>query len=1137
MCKISQNFAHLHVHSEYSLLDGLAKINELVTQAKNLNMTSLALTDHGTMYGIIDFYKAAKSVGIKPILGCEVYVSTGSRFEKATTEGRAYYHLVLLAKNNDGYKNLVKLVSLGFTEGFYYKPRVDLELLQKYHNGIIALSACLAGVIARPLLDGQILSTMEKQALVYENIFGHGNFFLELQNHGIAEQTQINEKLISIHKNTNIPLVATNDVHYINRADHKAHDILLCIQTNKTVHEPNRLRYHGDQFYLKSSQEMYELLESTEHKAEMQAALENTQKIADKCNVEIEFNNYKLPKYPLPTEISPFEYLAELCKNGLTFRYENNANLHIERLNFELETIQNMGFVDYFLVVWDFIKYAKDNGIAVGPGRGSAAGSLVAYCLQITDVDPIKYGLMFERFLNPERISMPDIDIDFCYERRPEVIKYVVDKYGKDFVAQIITFGTLAAKAVIRDVGRALDIPYSTVDKIAKLIPQELGITIQRAMEVNLELNNKEYAELLEMSQRLEGLPRHASTHAAGVVICDEPVGNHVPLYQADGFATTQFTMNTLEELGLLKMDFLGLRTLTVINNAIQEIQRGHKITIDWNKIGYEDSAVYKLISQGQTEGIFQLESSGMKAFIKELQPENLEDIIAGISLFRPGPMDFIPKYVRGKHSKQPIMYTHPALEPILSATYGCIVYQEQVMQIVRELAGYSLAHSDLVRRAMSKKKGDVMAQEREHFIKGCAERNIDENSANKIFDEMSDFAKYAFNKSHAAAYAVIGYQTAWLKCHYPVEFMAASMTSVMESKVVEYILACKKMKIRLLQPDINEGFAHFSVSNGTIRFGLVSIKNVGRGAIEAIVAERTANGKYTSLTNFIQRVTKNGENINSRCIEGLINSGAFDSLGGKRSQYLAVYKTILDAVAQSRKNTFDGQLNLFGENFSTTIEDADNLPNIPELDETTLLTNEKEAIGLYISGHPLKYYENFLAKTTASVTIKNAGVQDNQKLFYGGIITKRTVHYTRNGHKPMAFLTIEDFYDNIEVVVFSQLYEKYSLRLSEDSVIIIEGTVSLQEEEVKIIANNIFFYEEPPKSTFWIKIPTAHNLPKVSKLLQNYPGSTLVKIYNEENQQKLVYEKKVNPSPNLIASLENLLGENTVKLVNIKEN
>ncbi|MCL2399194.1 MAG: DNA polymerase III subunit alpha [Defluviitaleaceae bacterium] len=1161
------SFTHLHVHSEYSLLDGSAKITELVSRAHDLGMTSLALTDHGVMYGIIDFYKAAKAQGIKPILGCEVYVSVGSRHEKTTGakgKDKNYTHLVLLAENEQGYHNLIKLVSLGFKEGFYYKPRVDIELLQQYHSGLIALSGCLAGSVSRAIMQGDFKKAKE-EALLFDGIFGRGNFFLELQDHGLNEQKSVNNAILNLREELKIPLVVTNDVHYIRQEDFQAHDVLLCIQTNKTIHDEDRLRYGGDQFYLKSPKEMYSLFSYAQEPSYIQDALENTQKIADRCHVEIEFNQYKLPKYPISEiqkqvidksindqskAIDPFYYLQFLCENGLKERYGQNAHLHQKRLQFELDTISNMGFVDYFLIVWDFIKYARDNGIIVGPGRGSAAGSIVAYSLKITDVDPIKFGLMFERFLNPERISMPDIDIDFCYERRQEVIDYVVRKYGAEQVAQIITFGTMAAKGAIRDVGRALAMPYADVDRIAKMIPFELGITISRSLEINPELK-KAYAQendtsqLIDMSLRLEGLTRHASTHAAGVIICDGPVDNYVPLYQADDLITTQFSMNTLEELGLLKMDFLGLRTLTVIQNAVNEIERTHNIIIDWQQIGYDDPKVFQLIAQGKTEGIFQLESSGMKSFIKELQPESLEDIIAGIALYRPGPMDFIPKYVKGKHSGGDITYTHPALEPILSMTYGCIVYQEQVMQIVRELAGYSLARSDLVRRAMSKKKADVMAQERKHFIQGCVERNIPEQAANQIFDEMSDFAKYAFNKSHAAAYAVIGYQTAWLKQYYPVEFMAATMTSVMgsTSNVVAYIQVCKKMGISLLPPDINEGFGHFSVSasdsaekNNGIRFGLSAIKNVGKSAIDLLVAEREANGQYIGLTDFIRRM---GDNVNKRFVEGLIKAGAFDSLRGKRSQYMAIHKNVIDGIAHARKRTAEGQLNLFEMAGQETHTDTDELPNIKELDARTLLNDEKEVLGLYVSGHPLSAYGDVLNKyadtTSISLASANSMQNDRQRAVYGGMITARTVKYTRSSQKPMAFITVEDLYGSLEVIVFSQLYERYGTRLQPDQVIIIEGQLSCREdEEAKLIADNIKFYEDLVSKTFWVKIPKNHfdTLQMVTNILQSHPGNTQVKIYDEGKQKKFVYEKGVTPSLDLFSRLENLLGSDTVKLV-----
>ena len=1136
-------FIHLHVHSEYSLLDGSAKITELISRAQSMGMASLAITDHGVMYGVIDFYKAAKAHNIKPILGCEVYVATGSRHDRTKGGDYAYTHLVLLAENEIGYRNLIKLVSLGFTEGFYYKPRVDVELLQQYSDGLIALSACLAGSVSRAIIQNN-LQKAKDEAILYDNIFGRGNFYLELQDHGIPDQRAVNTELMRIHKETGIPLVATNDVHYIGNDDAQAHDVLLCIQTNKTIADTDRMKYDGDQFYLKTPEEMYALFPYA------QEALENTQKIADRCNVEIEFNQYKLPKYPIPEETQttdPFEYLTQKCEEGLAFRYGKDVHMHLERLHFELNVINDMGFADYFLVVWDFIKYAKDNGIIVGPGRGSAAGSIVAYALQITDVDPIRFGLMFERFLNPERISMPDIDIDFCYERRQEVIDYVIEKYGSARVAQIITFGTMAAKAAIRDVGRAMAMPYADVDRVAKMIPFELGITIARAIELNPELKKAfreedDTQDLLEMSMKLEGLPRHASTHAAGVVICDAPVDTYVPLYQADGLSTTQFSMNTLEELGLLKMDFLGLRTLTVIRNAVAEVERGHGITIDWDKIGDNDADVYKLIAQGKTEGIFQLESSGMKSFIKELQPETLDDIMAGIALYRPGPMDSIPKYVRGRHSVGAITYTHPALEPILSTTYGCIVYQEQVMKIVRELAGYSLARSDLVRRAMSKKKGDVMAQERKHFLEGCIQRGIPESAANQIFDDMSDFAKYAFPMPHAAAYAMISYQTAWLKYYYPVEFMAASMTSVMDHtpKMVEYIQVCKKMGIEILPPDVNEGYTHFSVSRKNegagIRFALSAIKNVGRGAINALVAEREANGPYAGIGDFIRRLDGAGENINKRFVEGLIKAGAFDSLGGKRSQYMDVYKGIIEGIVNTRKRTFEGQLNLFELDGEETYAATDQLPSIEELDQRVLLNNEKEALGLYVSGHPLTAYEDVLSKytDTTSLAITNEK-KDRQKVTYGGIITGRSVKYTRTAQKPMAFITIEDVYGSVETIVFPQIYEQYGPRLQVDQVIVAEGHVSLREdEEATLIVNEIRFYDDLAAQTFWIKIPKElpNSLQKVISIIKTFPGKIKVKIYDEGQKKRFASEEGIEPCPELIKKLEDLLGAGTVKLV-----
>ena len=958
----TRNFTHLHVHTGFSLLDGSSKIKELVKKTKELGMDSIAITDHGVMYGCVEFYKAAKAEGIKPIIGCEVYVASKSRFDKENSPDNFYYHLVLLAENNKGYDNLIKIVSYGFKDGFYYKPRVDIELLEKYHEGIIALSACLAGPVARTIIR-QGYDKAKEVALRYNNIFGENNFFLELQDHmdGSVDQQTVNQSLMRMHQETGIPLVATNDCHYISPEDAEAHDILLCIQTNTTVDEADRMRYEGGQYYVKSPEEMYSLFPYAHQ------ACENTYKIAQRCNVEFEFGNYKLPVFDVPEGKTAVEYLSELALNGLKERYGEVTPKLKERLDYELSIIIQMGFVDYFLIVWDFIKYAKDNGISVGPGRGSAAGSIVAYSLRITDIDPIKYDLIFERFLNPERVSMPDIDIDFCYERRGEVIDYVRRKYGNDQVVQIVTFGTMAARNAIRDVGRALNIPYADVDRVAKMVPQELHITIEKALVKNPEFKeiydtDPTVKHLIDMSMKLEGLPRHTSTHAAGVIISDRPVEDYVPLNLnvKDNAITTQYTMTICEELGLLKMDFLGLRTLTVIQNAFKEIERNYGLKFDGHNIDYADREVYDLISSGKTLGVFQLESPGMTSFMKELRPNNIEDIIAGISLYRPGPMDFIPKYIDGKNNPSHIKYTHPLLEPILRNTYGCIVYQEQVMQIVQELAGYSLGRSDMVRRAMSKKKADVMAKERENFINGlgdsvpgCVKNGISANIANTIFDEMTDFAKYAFNKSHAACYAVVAYQTAWLKTHYPAEFMAALMTSVQDrpDKIALYIANCKTMNIGILPPDINESLSNFSVSDGNIRFGLSAIKGVGSNNITSIIKNRSNEGNFKSLHQFLDRM---GSNINSKTIESLIYAGAFDSLGGKRSQYIQSYKKMYEGLNSRKKSNIEGQMSLFqlgGENSQENYKDE--LPNVPEFENRFLLDKEKEYLGIYVSGHP----------------------------------------------------------------------------------------------------------------------------------------------------------------------------------------
>ncbi|MCL2047489.1 MAG: DNA polymerase III subunit alpha [Defluviitaleaceae bacterium] len=1147
-------FTHLHVHTEYSLLDGSAKIGELIARTKEMGMDSLAITDHGVMYGVIDFYKTARREGIKPIIGCEVYVAPTSRFVKERREEGTYQHLVLLAENMEGYHNLIKLVSLGFTEGFYYKPRVDVEILRKYSKGLIALSACLGGVVANVLLSHGYEAGKERAAL-YSEIFGENNFFLELQENGLAEQKQVNEQLIRMADELNLPLVATNDVHYINQSDSEAQDVLLCIQTGKTVLDEKRMSMETNEFYLKTPEIM------NEHFSHLPHALENTQKIADRCHIEIQFNDYKLPIFDVPNNGDAFEYLREQCYLGLTRRYPHVQDIkpYEERLDFELDVIKNMGFVEYFLIVWDFIRYARENAIMVGPGRGSGAGSIVAYTLRITDVDPIPYNLLFERFLNPERVSMPDFDIDFCYERRQEVIEYVNRKYGSDHVAQIITFGTMKARAVTRDVGRALAMPYAEVDRVAKMIPADLGMTLTKALAVSPELKEA-YEEpntrkLLDMSLRLEGLSRHAGTHAAGVVICDKPVIEYVPLNLNDGVVTTQFPMGTCEELGLLKMDFLGLRTLTVLRIAAEEIKRGKNIDVDVHSwpYGYDDPKVYELISQGKTGGVFQLESAGMTSFMRELQPQSLEDLTAGIALYRPGPMDFIPDYVKGKREPAKVKYMHPSLKPILEATYGCIVYQEQVMQIVRDLAGYSLGRSDLIRRAMSKKKADEMEKERRNFIHGleeanvpgCVKNGIPEKTASAIFDAMDKFAAYAFNKSHAACYAVIGYQTAYIKCYYPLEFMAATM-----SVAGGYTHECKKMGIKLLPPDVNEGFSAFTVAfdQEAVRFGLSSIKNVGHAAVDAIVEEREKNGKYKGITDFIKRLADH--DVNKRCLESLIRAGAFDSLGGRRSQYIAVFQSIQGGLAQQKKNTLSGQLSLFDMDDTPAVDtsDTDELPPVGEFPKRLLLHDEKTLLGIYVSGHPLAEYEEtinaYVTATSLDFAEETATLADGDNVKYGGIITAKSVKYTKAENKPFCFLTVEDMHGTVEVLVFSKIYEKIGSRLQEEQVLVIQGRVNVREEEAtKLVAQEFLFYEEMPqlppstknREVLWLKVPKDRDIPlkSITDILAMYHGDTEVMIFNEAQNKKYLAKRMyfVTISHALTAAMEGLLGEGMVKV------
>ncbi len=1147
------NFTHLHVHTEYSLLDGSNKIQEYVSRVKELGMDSAAITDHGVMYGVIDFYRAAKAAGINPILGCEVYVAPGSRFDREAGSGEdRYYHLVLLAENNQGYSNLMKIVSKGFVEGFYYKPRVDLELLREYHEGIIALSACLAGEVARFLTRG-MYEEAKAAALRYRDIFGEGNFFLEMQDHGIPEQQTVNQQLLRMHRETGIDLVATNDVHYTFAQDAEPHDVLLCLQTGKKLADEDRMRYEGGQYYVKSPEEMASLFPYALE------ALENTHRIAERCHVEIEFGVTKLPKYDVPEGYTSWEYLNELCRKGLEERYQPVTEELWERLDYELSTIKNMGYVDYFLIVWDFIKYARDNDIMVGPGRGSAAGSLVAYTLGITQLDPIKYDLLFERFLNPERVSMPDIDVDFCFERRQEVIDYVVRKYGKDRVVQIVTFGTLAARGVIRDVGRVLDMPYAQVDTIAKMVPQELNMTIDKALEMNPELK-KAYEEqedihrLIDTAKRLEGLPRHTSMHAAGVVISQKSVDEYVPLSRAqDGSITTQFTMTTLEELGLLKMDFLGLRTLTVIQNAVHQVEKNTGIRLDLQKIDYNDKKVLASLGTGRSDGVFQLESAGMKNFMKELKPQSLEDVIAGISLYRPGPMDFIPQYIRGKNRPDTIRYDCPQLEPILKPTYGCIVYQEQVMQIVRNLAGYTLGRSDLVRRAMSKKKASVMEKERQNFVygneaegvPGCIANGIPEKTANKIYDEMIDFAKYAFNKSHAAAYAVVSYQTAFLKYYYPVEFMAALMTSVIEmpNKVAEYILVCRQMNIKILPPDVNRGTYGFSVDNGAIRYGLSAIKSVGRPVIEALVKEREDRGEFLSLKDFVERLSGV---VNKRAIENFIKSGALDCLEGNRRQKMTVYGQLVDSIAKDKKNDIAGQISLFdlaGEDVKKDFEIR--MPDVEEYDKDTLLAFEKEVLGIYLSGHPLEQCREIMekiitARTTDFQPEEDTGIvkiRDGQKVIVGGMITDKTVKYTKN-NKVMAFLTLEDLVGTVEIVVFPRDYEKWNALLTDEARIFVQGRVSAEDDKAsKLILEKVRSFEKIPRE-LWIqfrdKADYGSQEQGLLKFLSGHHGQDSVVIYLKDvnAMKRLPAGFHVQISDSCTEELRKKYGESNVKVV-----
>lgn len=1174
------SFTHLHVHTEYSLLDGSSKIKEITKRAAELGMDSLAITDHGVMYGVIDFYKAAKEAGIKPILGCEVYVAPGSRFDKEAGTGEdKYNHLVLLAENNTGYQNLMKIVSRGFTEGFYYKPRVDKELLREFHEGIIATSACLAGEVQRYLARG-MYEEAKRVALYYQDIFGKDNFFLELQDHGIAEQHYVNPQLLRMSEETGIELICTNDVHYTYADDADAHDILLCIQTGKKVTDENRMRYTGGQYYLKSPEEMAELFKYAPQ------ALANTEKIAKRCNVEIEFGVTKLPKFAVPQGYTSWTYLNYLCYEGLKKRYPDQAadisvdefvrlagdesvedrkdvvikiaedtNNIFQRLAYELSVIYSMGYVDYFLIVWDYINFAKRHDIPVGPGRGSAAGSIVSYCLEITDLDPIKYSLIFERFLNPERVSMPDIDVDFCYERRQEVIDYVVEKYGKDCVSQIVTFGTMAARAVIKDVGRVLDLPYAMVDNIAKMVPREIGITIDKALAENPDLkseyeNNEVVKDLIDKSKRLEGLPRHASMHAAGVLICGKPVEDYVPLSTgSDGAVVAQFVMTTLEELGLLKMDFLGLRTLTVIKDAENLIKK-HNKGFSIHDIDYSDKGVFDAISTGKCDGIFQLESAGMKSFMKELKPRSLEDLIAGISLYRPGPMDFIPQYIKGKNNQDSVTYACPQLEAILKPTYGCIVYQEQVMQIVRDLAGYSWGRSDLVRRAMSKKKAYVMEQERKNFIygnpdegvKGCVNNGIDEKVAGKIYDDMIDFAKYAFNKSHAACYAVVSFQTAYLKTYYPVEFMAALMTSVIDntSKVAGYIYACKQMNIGILPPDVNESQMEFTVENGKIRFAMAAIKSLGRPTIQAILKERGENGSFISMQDFVTRMS---HALNRRAIENFVKAGAFDTFGHTRKSMMIVSESMLDSAIKHNKDSMTGQMSLFdfaAEEDKKAFEIR--IPDVAEYTKEELLGYEKEILGVYVSGHPLDEYTGMVNKYITNVSsdfevddeLGETKARDGAIATIGGLITEKTIKTTKKGQL-MAFLTVEDVVGTVEVVVFPNSFTANRVVIDHAEKVFVTGKVQANvDENAKLICDKVVDFASIPRK-LWIRFASLSDYEdkkdELYGILYNSDGKDTVVIYCTKENKRLTLpaSRTIRVDSELIQKLQSMYGEKNV--------
>lgn len=1145
------SFVHLHTHTAYSLLDGEGTIPKLIERAKELGQTAMAITDHGNMYGVIDFYECAKQNGIKPIIGCEVYVAARSRFDKVHELDSQSCHLILLAENDVGYHNLMKLVSAGFIEGFYYCPRIDMDILREHNEGIIALSACMSGVLSRQLLSGNY-DEAKRRAQEFLDIFGRDRYFIEIQDHGIFEQKKLNRDLISIARELNIDIVATNDIHYTLKRDAEYQDVLMCIQMGKTVDDEDRMKMDCDQLYLKSEEEMTELF------SYIPEALENTQKIADRCNVEIEFGKFHLPKFEIPNGLTAYEYLKQLVDRGMRERYPNADESVVSRMQYELDTISQMGYVDYFLIVWDFIHYAKSHGIPVGPGRGSAAGSVVAYCLHITDVDPIKYSLIFERFLNPERVSMPDIDIDFCYVRRGEVIDYVNRKYGSDNVAQIVTFGTMAARLAIRDVGRALNIPYGRVDEVAKQVPNELKMTIKKALTVNYKLkelydSSAEIKKLIDTAIELEGLPRHTSTHAAGVVITSGGIGNFVPLQKNDDVITTQFTMTTIERLGLLKMDFLGLRTLTVIQDAVMHIKQAHGADVNIENLDMDDAAVYEMISRGETDGVFQLESGGMKQFMKELKPTSIEDIIAGISLYRPGPMDSIPMYVANKNNPSMVKYKHPMLEHILNMTYGCIVYQEQVMQIVRELGGYSLGRADLVRRAMSKKKADVMQKERQNFIYGTDEgdvhvdgavaRGIDEKTAASIFDEMMDFASYAFNKSHAAAYAVVAYRTAWLKCHYPVEFFAALLTSFIDnaSKISKYIEVVKRLGIEMLPPSINKSGKDFSVDNGCLRFGLAAVKNVGGAVVDEIAAERETGGNFIGLTDFCKRMVS--RKMNKRVVESLIKCGAFDEFGLKRAQLFRAYERVMDDAQYAAKNTMPGQLDMFSMMSGEAERNADNFEDCREFPETELLAMEKESIGMYVSGHPLDSKAAAVrAASTASISdiIENEDKRFNigSQVTVSGIITKVRNQLTKKGDM-MRYVEFEDLTASMEVIIFPGQLRRFADIAVEGSIVTISGNLDISDDAPpKLRLEDMRMLDETARkrARLYLRLDSTDTvvLNEVKRILKAESGDVSVVIKYSDNGQVVAAPKSmmVKRNDERTEILKKLLGDENVRLV-----